>query len=125
MKRIINITIILMLAGCGESQQFVAVPSTINTNDVPHQVVRVTAERFSFNPEVIRVKTGTLVHLDITAKDGDHGFQLGAFGIDERLEENETKSIEFYASRQGEYSFRCSHFCGLGHTGMTGKIIVE
>ena len=71
------------------------------------------------------MKSGTLVVLKIKATDGTHGFKLSAFGIDERLDENDPKLIEFYASNKGEYSFRCSHFCGLGHLGMSGTIIVE
>jgi heme/copper-type cytochrome/quinol oxidase subunit 2 len=115
----------VLLVGCSASQQFVAVPAGVNRDTVPKMLIRMTAERFKFVPETITIKEGTLVQLQITASDGDHGFQLGAFGIDERLEENETKTIEFYASKRGEYGFRCSHFCGLGHTGMTGKFIIE
>ena len=117
--------IVFVIAGCGSSQQFTAVPSNLDKDRVPHESIRMTAEKFKFTPEVIHVKAGTLVRLDVTSKEGTHGFQLGAFGIDERIEENETKSFEFFASKQGEYGIRCSHFCGLGHMGMTGTIIVE
>jgi len=91
---------------------------------VPHQTIEMTAEDFHFTPEAIRVAAGTLVTLRITA-DGTHGFSLAAFGIDERLESGETKVIEFFAGQKGEYGFRCSHFCGIGHLGMTGTIVVE
>ena len=125
MNKLLLFLTIVATAGCAPSQQFDAVPPGINKEQVRREVYRITAESFSFTPEVIRVKSGTLVRLEITSIRGTHGFQLGAFGIDERLEENEMKPVEFYASKQGEYRFRCSHFCGLGHTGMTGKIIVE
>ncbi len=114
-----------MILGCGTSQQFVAIPPDLDRASVPVQVVEMKARRFEFVPEVVNVKAGTLVTLKITALDGTHGFALGAFGIDERIEEGETKTIEFYAPREGEYGFRCSHFCGLGHLGMTGKLIVR
>lgn len=113
------------ISGCGQSQQFTAVPADVKSDSVPKQTLRVKAERFNFTPDVIRVKMGTLVRLEITSILGSHGFQLGAFGIDESIDENETKRVEFFASKQGEYGFRCSHFCGIGHLGMTGKIIVE
>jgi heme/copper-type cytochrome/quinol oxidase subunit 2 len=83
------------------------------------------AKHFEFIPEVVKVKAGTLVTFRITAVDGTHGFALDAFGIDERIEEGETKVIEFYAASPGEYGFHCSHLCGLGHFGMNGKVIVE
>ena len=119
------VVLLLLFSACGSSKQFDAIPSDIDRQNVPKDTVEMTAESYKFTPEVIRVKSGTLVTLKIKAIDGTHGFQLSAFGIDERLDENELKVIEFYASNKGEYGFRCSHFCGLGHLGMTGKIIVE
>ena len=119
------VVVLLFLSACGSSKQFDAIPSDIDRQNVPKDTVEMTAESYKFMPDVIRVKSGTLVTLVIKAIDGTHGFQLSAFGIDERLDENETKTIDFYVSKKGEYGFRCSHFCGLGYLGMTGKVIVE
>jgi heme/copper-type cytochrome/quinol oxidase subunit 2 len=115
----------LLFFACGTSQQFVAVPGSLERDKVSHRTIEMTAEHFHFTPEIVRVRQGTFVTINVKAIDGTHGFSLGAFGIDERIEENETKAIEFYAGEKGEYGFRCSHFCGIGHLGMTGKIIVE
>lgn len=115
----------MLLWACGTSQQFVAVPDTVDREQVPRQTIEMTAEHFHFTPEIVRVKQGTLVMIKVKAIDGTHGFSLGAFGIDERLEEGETKVIEFFAGEKGEYGFKCSHFCGIGHLGMNGKIVVE
>lgn len=117
--------LIVLSFGCGSSQQFVAVPPTIDKEKVPRQTVEMTAEHFHFTPEDLHVTAGTLVMLKITAIDGTHGFKFGAFGIDETIEKNETKVIEFYAGEKGKYGFRCSHFCGIGHLWMTGKVIIE
>lgn len=113
------------LIGCGASQQFTAIPSTVDREKVPHETIEMTAEHFHFTPEIVRVNQGTLVTIKVKAIDGTHGFKLGAFGIDETIKEGETRTIEFYTSEKGEYSFKCSHFCGIGHLGMNGKIIVE
>ena len=115
----------MVMMGCGASQQFMAVPASVDRDKVPHETIEMTAEHFHFTPEVVKVKQGTLVTIKLKALDGTHGFALGAFGIDERIEENETKVMEFYAGEKGEYSFKCSHFCGIGHLGMNGKVIVE
>ncbi len=115
----------MLVVGCGTSQQFPAIPESVDRGKVPHETIEMTAEHFHFTPDVVKVKQGTLVTINVKAIDGTHGFKLAAFGIDERIEENETKTIEFYAGEKGEYSFRCSHFCGIGHLGMTGKVIVE
>ncbi len=115
----------LVLYGCSASQQFPAIPVGLDTANVPRQTVEMKARRYEFLPEEIRVKAGTLVTLKITATDATHGFDLGAFGIDERLEKDSVVTVQFYAGQKGEYGFRCSHFCGMGHLSMTGKVIVE
>jgi cytochrome c oxidase subunit II len=119
------IVIVVMIAGCGSSQQFAAVPADIDRNSVPQKTLEMTAQHFHFTPEEVHVPQGTLVTLKITAIDGTHGFSLGAFGIDETIPEKETRTVTFYAGKKGEYGFHCSHFCGIGHLGMTGKIIVD
>jgi cytochrome c oxidase subunit II len=116
--------VILMLA-CGESQQFATIPKDLNRDTVPKDTIEVLAKDYEFIPDTIRVKQGTLVTLKLKSIEGTHGFNLGAFGIDETLDENVMKTVEFYAGQKGEYGIRCSHFCGIGHLGMTGKLIVE
>jgi cytochrome c oxidase subunit 2 len=116
---------VLLLAGCGTSQQFVAVPTDIDRSAVPALSVTMTAHRYEFIPDTVRVPEGTLLKLRITSTGGTHGFALGAFGIDERLEEGVTREIELYASRKGAFTFKCSHLCGIGHFGMNGVLLVE
>ena len=122
---LLALEITLVLAGCGSSQQFAAVPADLDQNSTPRKIIEMTAEHFHFTPEVVHVSQGTLVTLKNTAIDGTHGFDLGDFGIDETIPEKETKTVTFYAAMKGEYGFHCSHFCGIGHLGMTGKIIVD
>ena len=106
------------------------------------QVVEMTAKKYEYSPDEIRVKKGTRVQLKIRALDRTHGFKIRLYpeGAPEKgepglrmtenqnnfkLEENQERVIEFVAERPGTYTFRCSVFCGMGHRGMTGKIIVE
>ena len=114
-----------MLLGCGTSQQFVAIPPDLDRASVPVQVVEMKARRFEFDPEVVNVKAGTLVTLKITALDGTHGFALGAFGIDERIEEGETKTIEFDADKGGVFPYYCTNFCSDLHREMQGYLLVK
>lgn len=126
MKRSLAALLFLIaMGGCGPSQLFPSLPADLNRETAHKETIEMTAEHFHFTPDVLHVKQGTLVTLKVKAIDGTHGFSLGAFGIDEKIEENETKVIEFYAGQKGEYGFKCSHFCGLGHLGMNGKVIVE
>lgn len=124
-KTLVILWSVAVIVGCGSSKLYEAVPSAIDKEKVPKQTIEMTAEHFHFTPEVVKVNEGTLVTLKLTAIDGTHGFALDAFGIDEELMEKKPKTVQFYAAKKGEYKFHCAHFCGIGHLGMTGKVIVE
>jgi cytochrome c oxidase subunit II len=87
--------------------------------------IRITAKKYEYDPAVITVKQGEHVKLTITALDHDHGFKIDAFHIDQLLKKGEPTTIEFTADTTGTFPFQCSHFCGLGHKGMKGELIVE
>jgi len=87
--------------------------------------IRIAAKKYDYDPGVITVKQGEHVRLIITALDHDHGFKIDAYHIDELLKKGEQGMIEFTANESGTFPFQCSHFCGLGHKGMKGELIVE
>jgi cytochrome c oxidase subunit 2 len=87
--------------------------------------IAMTAKKYEFNPNVITVKKGEQVKLVITALDREHGFKLGAFGIDQKLKKGKAATIEFVADKAGTFPFECSKFCGFGHGRMKGKLVVE
>lgn len=87
--------------------------------------IKVTAKKYAFDPNPIRVKKGDHVKLVITAVDHDHGFKLEAFHIDQQLKKGEATTVEFTADQAGTFPFQCSHFCGLGHKKMKGELVVE
>ena len=87
--------------------------------------IRVTARKYEYDPGAITVRQGEHVRLIMTALDHDHGFKIDAYHIDELLKKGEQRTIEFTANEIGTFPFQCSHFCGLGHKGMKGELIVE
>ncbi len=115
----------VVLEGCGTTQQFAAIPPDLDRAHVAVDTIDIQASRYVFLPENIPVQHGHLIVLRIVATDTDHGFDLPAVGIDERLEKGVTRLIEFYPPVQGKYDFKCSHLCGIGHFGMSGQIVVE
>jgi cytochrome c oxidase subunit 2 len=122
---LVGVSLAVLLLACSASKQFDPIPIGLDTTKVPHETIEMTAEHFHFTPEDLHVKQGTLLTLKIKSIDGTHGFSLGDFGIDIRLEEGVTNTVEIYLPRKGDYGFRCSHFCGLGHLGMKGTLHVE
>lgn len=85
----------------------------------------ITAKQWSFEPSTITVKKGDRVRLQIRTIDVDHGFGLSAFGINQPLKPNTTTNVEFVADKAGSFSFFCSVFCGSGHGGMRGTLVVQ
>ena len=98
----------------------VAVASAAET-----KVIKMTAEKYKFTPETINVNLGDKVVLEVSAIDTEHGFGLSAFNIDQKLPKGQTVRIEFVADKKGEFTFKCTSFCGWGHFGMTGKLVVS
>ena len=85
----------------------------------------MTAQRYEFDPGELHVEAGTLVTLTITSLDDVHGFGLPDWDIDVRLEPDQPVTVEFFAPEAGTYEFRCTHFCGMGHFGMSGRLVVD
>lgn|SRR5574340_879958 len=87
--------------------------------------IKMTAVKYKFDPDVVRVKKGDHVRLIITAMDRDHGIKIDAFHIDKKLPKGEPVTVEFTADQAGTFPFKCSVFCGMGHRRMKGQLIVE
>ena len=87
--------------------------------------IRVTARKYEFSPNEIKVKRGDHIRLVITALDRSHGFKLEVFHVDQKLPKGEPVTVEFTADQAGTFPFECSHFCGLGHSKMKGYLTVE
>ena len=119
LKLMLALTLVVAFAGPAAFAQ----EATSGSNDSVE--IKVTAKRFEYDPNVITVKKGNHVRLLITAADHDHGFKLAAFNIDQLIEKGSTATIEFTASKAGTFPFQCSHFCGMGHGKMKGKLVVQ
>jgi len=91
----------------------------------PAHEIQMTAKKYEFSANPIRVKKGEHVRLIITATDRDHGFKLEAFNIEQKLKKGVPTTVEFAADKAGTFSFKCSVHCGFGHGGMKGTLIVE
>jgi cytochrome c oxidase subunit 2 len=91
------------------------------------RVVTITAERFSFTPSEVRLKAGEPIEIRLRSEDTDHGFRIIGTDVDVRIPKRGkgTASVKFQPSRDGRYTFECSHVCGAGHGFMRGTFIVS
>lgn len=117
----------LMISG---AQPFSAFKSAIDsmlgdTATAAERTIKMTAELWKFTPNVVTVKKGENVTLEITGVSGTHGLSVPGLGINETIIQGNTMSVNIPTDKVGAFDFNCSVQCGSGHNDMTGQIIVE
>jgi cytochrome c oxidase subunit 2 len=89
------------------------------------QLVTIHAKRYSYTPSEVTVKRGRPVVLELIADDREHGFDLPELGLEANLQPGVPAHVEFTPQKAGRFDFHCDVFCGSGHEGMEGTLIVE
>ena len=137
MKKIILFLVlgIFLISACAQQKQLERPEDLVGQGTpVPEQVskpsgevkeFKLTAKQFAFEPSTIEVSKGDKVRLIVTSTDVPHGIAISEYGINERLEPGTPATIEFTADKEGTFTAFCSVFCGSGHSGMKGKLIVR
>ncbi len=87
--------------------------------------VNLEAFQYGFSPDPQVVKKGDIVKLDIASRDVTHGVYIKEYDINVTVKKSEHKKIEFFADKEGNFDIVCSVYCGPGHSGMKGKLVVE
>jgi cytochrome c oxidase subunit II len=88
--------------------------------------VKLTAKKYEFSPNTVEVTTGTRIIFKITALDREHGFEIADIKDScVKIKKGETATVEYLAEKAGTVEFRCCVYCGIGHHGMKGKIVVR
>lgn len=92
-------------------------------------IIKQTAVRSHFTPEIVEIPAGKHVIWTITnveqAKDATHGFALPYYGINLSIEPGESITFEFDADRGGVFSWYCTEFCSALHLEMMGYMLVQ
>ncbi len=95
------------------------------TAKAKEKAVKVEAKKFVYTPNRIVLKRGHAVVLEITALDFTHGFKIPEWNIRADLMAGQVTKVRLKPDTAGEFDFLCDNFCGDGHEGMSGKIVVE
>lgn len=85
----------------------------------------VVAQAFAFNPGEIRVPAGSEVTFTATTIDVLHGFAIEGTRLNMMLIPGQVARSTQRFDRPGEYLLVCHEYCGIGHHGMSGKVVVE
>lgn len=78
----------------------------------------IKAFRYAFNPNTITVNEGDKVKITINNSDTLHGINIPDLGV------SGNDTLEFTASKKGEFTWYCNNYCGDSHSSMQGKLIV-
>ena len=90
------------------------------------RVIDITARRFAFEPAEIEATVGEHLQLVVRSADGVHGLEIKKLKIKKEVPRGgEPVTIDFTATTEGTFPILCSEYCGKGHTGMTGMLIVR
>ncbi len=88
------------------------------------RVIPVVARKFVFLPNDIAVKKGETVILEFTAPEVVMGFNIPDYKLRTDIIPGQVSRVKFTADKTGTFAFLCDIFCGEGHEGMSGKIVV-
>lgn len=88
------------------------------------RVIPVTARRFVWIPDEINVKQGETIQLEFTAPEVVMGFYCPELKLRQMIIPGQKPVVRWTADRAGKFDFVCDVFCGDGHEGMAGRIIV-
>ncbi|PYD48554.1 cytochrome c oxidase subunit II [Novacetimonas pomaceti] len=73
---------------------------------------------------MLHVPMGRAVQLLLTSEDVIHDFSIPVLRIKHDVLPGRYQSIWFVATRSGQFRFYCTQFCGIGHSRMTGTLVV-
>jgi cytochrome c oxidase subunit 2 len=89
------------------------------------RVSPVVARKFVFIPNEITVRQGESVVLEFTAPEVAMGFFAPELGLRALIVPGEVSRVPFTAEKVGRFDFLCDVFCGDGHEGMNGHLVVQ
>lgn len=86
--------------------------------------VYMIAQMWVYQPSEVRVPTGAEVTFYITSKDISHGIIIEQHDVNLMLLPGQIAQATTTFRRPGTYRMICHEYCGTGHQGMIGKIVV-
>jgi cytochrome c oxidase subunit 2 len=87
--------------------------------------IPVVARKFVFIPNEITVRVGESVVLEFSAPEVAMGFFAPELGLRTLIVPGEVARVAWRPERVGRFDFLCDVFCGDGHEGMSGHLVVQ
>lgn len=83
------------------------------------QRIEITAKRFAFTPDHITLKKGQPVVIVLRSADVSHGLRFRELNLNVKAAKGQSTEVSFTPEKTGDFTGRCSVFCGSGHGRMT------
>ena len=89
------------------------------------KVIRISAKRFVYTPNEIKLKKGEPVIIELTSEDIVMGFKVPDLNARADIIPGKTVRVRLVPVKAGRLDFLCDIFCGSGHEEMNGAFVVE
>ena len=83
------------------------------------------AKAWAFEPAEVRVPAGSEVEFIMTSQDVIHGFMIPETRVNAMVIPGRITRVTQTFDEPGEHNLICHEFCGIGHQGMYGTLVVE
>src|SRR5438132_9500889 len=80
---------------------FLSFTAALGCKGQPTEHIKVVLKKYSFDPPVIKVKSGNNIELELSAADVQHGFSVPQLGIKEAVQPGQPAAITFKAPAKG------------------------
>lgn len=113
--------------GSSHTMPGMAEPSVADAGEAAPLDIFMLAQQFSFDPSLLRLRTGIPYRFKLMAVDAAHGasLQLGRGSHIIRLPGGVVVERQLIFTEPGEYLLYCTVYCGEGHQFMQGKIQIS
>ncbi len=99
-------------------------PKVTQVDDKLYQVFAV-AQMWQFLPQDIYIPLGSEVDFFLTSKDVLHGFNIVEKNVNLTAIYGNINKTTVKFDKPGVYNIVCHEYCGVGHAGMRGRVIVN
>ena len=83
-----------------------------------------TADDIATNDEM-HIKVNTLYHYKLESRDVLHSFSIPVFRLKQDVVPGRVITGWFEATKIGTYDLQCAEMCGLGHSLMPARVVIE
>jgi cytochrome c oxidase subunit II len=111
------------------SEAFIAQNQVGNINGVPvvtpnaNSEAYLAAQSFIWRP-VLQLRKGETVRIYLSSYDVQHGLSIQPLNLNFQALPGYVYVVHLTPAEVGEYPIICNEYCGLGHHGMAGRIVV-